>query len=150
MSFNPHPPLTGFPIVLATLIVGSEILAYIFKNQSIKIRKAGKLFVLLSCFLAPITYYSGYWGAELASQSFKVSDEIISEHQMFAKVYLATLVVSGLFVALSFEIEKKKSVSKLFRISYSIVMLLTFVAALLVSRQGGLLVFEHGAGVYAR
>jgi len=145
MSFNPHPPLSGFPVVLASLIASSEILAYFFKNHSKKIRAAGKLFVVLSCVFAPLTYYTGYWGAELASQSFKVSDELISRHQMFAKLYLASLVLSALFVAMSYEIKENKT----FKIAYSIVMLLTFVAAVLVSQQGGLLVFEHGAGVFA-
>lgn len=144
MSFNPHPPMSAFPVVLASLVAGTEILSYFWNSESENLRKFAKLVLAISFIVSPLTYYSGYWGAEVASQSFHVSDELISYHQMFAKLYLVALVTCGLFALLElFDPEKRKSI----KLAFSAVVVVNLLAAILVSRQGGILVFKHGAGV---
>jgi uncharacterized membrane protein len=147
MSFNPHPPLSAFPSVLATLIFLAEIGSFFFISQKDNLRRLAKALLAACLFISPITYYSGYWGAEMASKTFKISDELISYHQMFAKIYLITLVSCGLFALLEvFDPLKRKAL----RLAFSVMVVLNLVAAILVSRQGGILVFEHGAGVSAK
>ena len=146
MDFNPHPPLSAFPIALACLVALCEVVSYFWKEKSSELRTVGKWVLVSSFIFSPLTYYTGYWGAELASKTFEVSDELISYHQMLAKLYLATLVTCALFALMdTFDKENRPFV----KFGYSTLVALTLFAAIMVSRQGGKLVFEHGAGVSA-
>ena len=138
--FNPHPPLAGFPFVILVLIASIEALNAV-KPAVISKEVANVLLVLL-CIISPLTYYAGYWGAEQASQTFTVSEDVIANHQLFAKMYLISLVPTMTFGQL-----KSRGNSKIILVFYYLSLLLTLTLVSYASFLGGDLVFSHGAGV---
>ncbi len=142
--YNPHPPLSGFPFTLTTIAVVITIIAP-FTNNSISLRNFGGKIFLLACIITPITYFSGYWGLDHAEKSFKISAELIEEHQNVAQLSLFFYIITLLFYFLSMALPEKKLISTL----YTLLLLLTFGCTALTSFKGGELVFTHGAGVSA-
>ena len=141
---NPHPPLTAFPLVLTTLLLGAECVSR-WWNPPFTRRFAAVILRIL-CVAAPITYYSGYWGAEFANQTFAVSDELIASHQALAKFYLISLVPC---LTLSIVLGTAEPPRPGLRLLYLAFVWLSFILVVLTGSQGGELVFEHGAGVTA-
>ncbi len=142
--FNPHPPLTAFPLVLTTLVVVAECASRWWKRDAA--RRFASVLLRILCAIAPVTYYSGYWGAEYANQTFQVSDDIIAWHQALAKFYLMSLIPC---LALSIAIGSESESKPWLRLLYLASLLLSFALVLLTGAQGGDLVFMHGAGVSA-
>ena len=151
--FNPHPPLTGFPLVVLVLAAGAECIAATglpwlsASKMSItaECRRFSAILVKLLCVLAPITYYSGYWGSSFANQSFKIAEETIAAHQALGKSLIISLIPLLLFLLLSEQTPERA----LLRVCYRVFLSISLLLVILTSRQGGNLVFEHGAGVYA-
>ena len=140
---NPHPPLSGVPSTLLCLIVGAELLSYFWKQDSCRSFARTLLYVL--CVAAPITYYSGYFGSDFASQSFSVPEDAISEHQAYAQFFLISLVPCLVLQLAARDAED--SLKKYLRGLYLALLVLSFSIGMLVSFKGGELVFRHGAGV---
>ena len=140
--FNPHPPLSGFPFILLSVALASEILSFFWQQENC--RKFALNCLWVACLVSPITYFSGYWGAEYANQSFSISEDVIANHQAWAKFYLISLVSTLLFSILSREYK-----TRLLRALFLLCLALSFSLASFTALKGGRLVFEHGAGVSA-
>lgn len=143
-SFNPHPPLSGFPFVLLSLVVIAELVSIFRKDSNGRGFSRNLLYIL--CLFAPMTYFSGYWGAELSSQSFVISQDLISTHQGWAQLFLLSLVPCLVLSLLESHSEK---VNLVLRYGFRVALLVCYALVILTSFQGGQLVFTHGAGVSA-
>ena len=140
----PHPALSGAPIGILLIILISEGLG-LFSKTPESYRRVSYFAVVCLVILSPFTYFTGYFAASDASQSFTVSQELIAEHQSFAKLFLLSLVPLFMFSVLRPKEVKLGTLNTLFYL-----FLLTSAAmVVLTSSHGGDLVFEHGAGVKA-
>jgi len=145
---NPHPPLSGFPIVLLILLCGGEILW--FCAPKTYQGPAVRIFLLVGTLLfVPLTYFSGDWGVDAANQAqiFKITTDQISFHQNTAKLLLLSVVPLLLFGLLKSSALYGRSITV--RISYLISLALSLTLCILTSYRGGELVFTHGAAVTA-
>lgn len=140
---NPHPPLSGVPSTLLCLIVGAELLSYFWQRDACRSFARTLLYIL--CIATPITYYSGYFGSDYASQSFSVPEDAIGEHQAYAQFFLISLVPCLVLQLAARDAED--SLKKYLRGLYLALLFLSFAIGLLVSFKGGELVFRHAAGV---
>ena len=145
---NPHPPLTGFPISICFLICLAEITKHQFKKE--QMQTICNFLTLCAVVIFPLTYYSGYWGAELVEKNF--DQRLIASHQALAKLFLFTCIPYVILRAtLAFEkyllgmiSENAKELIGTFLTCLSIVI---FALVIYTSYLGGNLVFQYGAGV---
>ena len=135
---NPHPPLTAFPFVIFTLLFIVEVLNLISKKEAYNSISLFLVFALIV--FSPITYYSGFWGADFASKDLV---EQIDNHQSYARFFLISLVP---FVLVYF-LKRQAVDNSGLRLIYYIFLLLSFTLVVYTSLLGGSLVFDHGAGV---
>ena len=142
--FNPHPPLTGFPSALLVVALFAELASIVRRNDSYS--QFGFQLVLVAVAIVPLTFFSGYWGAEAATKISQVSEEVIERHEGFARFLLlglAVLLIVGLMA------RRAEYGRKLFKSFYRLLLLGSVGLVIYVSYLGGNLVFEHGAGVKA-
>lgn len=139
--FNPHPPLTGFPIVITTLFIFIELYSLLKKKDL----KPLSVF-LLSCLLvfSISTFISGFFGFDYANTIKDVPENLVDQHQSFAKVHLILLVLMIIFYSLR---EFYNLGSKFFITSYFLILIIFALNIYYVGFLGGELVFKHGAGV---
>lgn len=139
--FNPHPPLTGFPIVITTLFILVELYSLLKKKDL----KPLSVF-LLSCLVvfSISTFISGYFGFDYANTIKEVPEELVDRHQSFAKVHLILLMLIIIFYSLK---EFYHLRSKFFIVSYFLTLIFFALNIYYVGFLGGELVFKHGAGV---
>lgn len=143
---NPHPPLSSVPAVLMTIVVAAELLSLIgTKLPRDKIKYFSFIVLIIACCLSPLTYFSGYYASEYASQSFQIKQEIIVNHQIYAQLYLLSIFPLMLFAYLQIKEPQKKALYYLF----CLFLVLSYSLLITTSYKGGDLVFEHGAGVKA-
>lgn len=145
---NPHPPFTGFPITICLLICIAEITKHLFKKN--EMNTVCNYLTVMGLILFPITYYSGYWGAEYVEKNF--DPKLIASHQALAKFFLFTCIPYCLLRSmLAFEKYLLGMISDYAKemIGTSLTCLSLAILALVMytSYLGGNLVFQHGAGV---
>ena len=144
LLFNPHPPLTGGPPTLVTCALLLEVLSLAYRKLAFH-DFSRKLF-LLACVIAPLTYFSGYFGQD-AAQSVLNNTDLSSEiaaHQFMAKMFLLSLFPTFVMIFLEdAAIEKKQLIRSL----YVVFLLISFTLVVLTADRGGDLVFEDAAGV---
>ena len=140
MDLNPHPPLSAFPLVIASLIVLLELANLKLKSKNI----STSIQVLIPCLLviSPLTFLSGYWGKEHANKTFQVNPDFIETHKLFAQGLLISLVPLAVFYYLNISRQAKS-------LYYYLALSLVVCLALYTGYKGGNLVFEHGAAVEA-
>lgn len=140
---NPHPPLAHAPLLLCTILIFEFLLSSSKRWTSVDVHPtfANYLLVLL-CLISPLTYYSGYWGADFANADFTVPEEAILSHQSIAQLFLISLIPLALFGVL-----RRQNPSAFTAVSYFLFLLLSFGIVVQGSRLGGSLVYEHGAAV---
>lgn len=145
-TFNPHPPLTAFPISLILLSCLIDIFSSILNKPDL--RTFSERLFYLACLLTPLTYYSGYWGLEFVDASKNVPKELLESHQASALMALICLLVSLLLLSLSKTAEKNQlPQARPIRLGYSLFLAFTCAAIVWTGYLGGTLVFEYGAGV---
>ena len=135
-----HPPLTGFPFVLLSCAVVSELCFLILGTDFWK--RNARVFFYTACIAAPFTYLTGYIGSEYANQSFEVPDEVIASHQSAALIFVLALYTTLLLDALA-RVSSNRMLDLLKRAG----LLTAFILCIWTSYQGGQLVFSHGAAV---
>ena len=139
---NPHPPLSGFPLVILSLIFLTELLQ-LYKPSDVRTLFVDGLLVALAIF-SPLTYFSGYIGVEYISDLSNVGSEYIENHQLIAKLFLLTLIPLLLLRILS---KKESAKRELLKKCYFVFLIVSFALVCCASFKGGELVFKHGAGV---
>ena len=97
--------------------------------------------------ITPLTYLSGYWGADFASQTFQVPEEVIGRHEAWGRFFLLLLLVTFL---LRFVASLASHGRRGLMISYYVVLLSALSCLAFTSFLGGDLVFSYGAGVSAK
>ena len=142
--FYPHPALSGAPAVLVFMVAASEVLA-LASNVPVNYRRVSYFSVACLVVVAPFTYFTGYFAAAEASQAFLVSQEVIAEHQSYAKLLMLSLVPLFLFSI----IRPRETKLGVLNILFFVFLLTTTLLVFITSNHGGDLVFEHGAGVRA-
>ena len=140
MDFNPHPPLSAFPLVIVSLLVLLELAQIKLKSE--KVSTATLVFVVCSLVITPLTFLSGYLGKEHANKTFKINPDLIEHHKLYAQALLISLVPLAVFYYLLLA-EKAR---KLF---YYLSLALVFGLVSFTGYKGGSLVFVHGAAVEA-
>ena len=144
---NIHPPLSAFPVTIVVLLVIAE--AAQLTSRSFQPRHVSTFLLVVLALFFPITYLSGYIGAEYAldpSATFSVSAEQIDLHRNLAQLSLFSLVPLLLLGYLRYLGDScGQSIKWLYRASVLVYALLVCATGYL----GGQLVFTHGAGVYA-
>ena len=148
---NPHPPLTGFPITISVLICIAEIGKHLGRKNEFNI--VCNFLTLAALVIFPLTYYSGYWGAEFVDKNF--NQKLIASHQALAKFFLFTCIpYCMLRAALAFEKFLlgmiSNSVKELLETSLTCLSLAILALVIYTSYLGGNLVFEHAAAVTVR
>ncbi len=136
---NIHPPLSSFPGVILTLVVVAELYAA-FRKSAPAAQLARTLLTIL-LFIAPLTYFSGYVGEEYAKH---VDKDVIGWHENFAKLFLLSLVSTGIFAYARTIATTRANLIGSF---YYLLLSVTYGLILYVSFLGGGIVFEHGGGV---
>lgn len=141
--FNPHPPLAHAPLLICSLLLVEFALEKSRRWTSIEIHPSfSNYLVIVLCLVSPLTYYSGYWGADFANAAFKIPEEAILYHQSIAQFFLISLIPIALFAVL-----RRQNPSMFTSLGYFLFLLMGFSIVLFGSRQGGKLVYEHGAAV---
>lgn len=139
---NPHPPLTGFPIVIASLLLVLEAIGFlgVVKNHFVV-----RNFLLIALLITtPLTFFSGYFGAEVARTISNTNQDIIGYHQAYGRATLLALVPLLLFGAADFVTSYNKSSV---RVGFITFMCLFWLITGYTSYLGGELVFRYGAAV---
>ena len=137
-SYNPHPLLSSFPFVICLIIFITEIVNF-YCNDSYK--KTTLYLLILFFIFTIITFISGYIGAEYANLSFKVPLELIEKHELYARIFILSLIPIVLFYYLLTSSDK---IYLKTRIAFSLLLLLIIS---FVSYHGAQLVYSYGAGV---
>lgn len=138
---NFHPFLSAFPVVLINLAFFAEIFI-IFSKDNSNWRWLSRLLILLSFLFTAAAFFSGYFAAESASQSFVVSPEVIAIHHNWGRALLFLLLPTLIF---SYLREDRLVFAWIFRI----LLVLAWSVTLYTGYLGGDLVFSKGAGVTA-
>lgn len=135
-----HPIFASFPFVLLFVIFITELVAFFGDTNTWRV---------FSCYLACLlgifsiaTYYTGFYDAERANITFQVSEEVISQHQASAKLFLMSLIPTVLF-----SIIRAIKPNEILHWIYTPCLVLSLILGGLTSHRGGELVFKHGASV---
>lgn len=146
--FNPHPPLTGFPLVLLVLLAVVEFFRCGFGRKDLD-RPADLLLIALAVF-TPLTFFSGYFAASDAEQTFVVAPEAIETHRAFGRLLVIFLVPTLLTAVLSrTALSSGNPAASKLNGAYLLFLSATIAVAVYTGYLGGSLVFDHGAGVRA-
>jgi len=145
--WNPHPPLSGFPFVLVVLLALSELCAVFGTNGDTRRKNSAFLLICAAIFI-PLTYYSGYFGADFASNTFVVPEDAMLEHQLWAKAALFLFLGSALVFALTRAVDQNNpGLRQKLSLVYRLLLIILLAVLARASFLGGELVFSHGAGL---
>ena len=139
---NPHPPLTGFPPVIAVLLLAYEGLCY--KFPSLDQRSFRLLLNLALTIFTALTYFSGFFGREIASPDL-LEGAYVATHEGYARMALILACLQLLLLALrELAPAGRRGIGRgLYLINLVAVCGMLWYTATL----GGELVFDHGMGV---
>ena len=143
MPFNPHPPLTSFPIAGAVLLALLELAATRVAQERASFARRF-LLAAYGVFIA-LAYFSGSWGLEHAMQPdlpHPLADGAANAHQSIARLCLILA-----FPLLLFGFLLTAAAPRWIRAAYVVVLTLSTLLMLYTGLLGGRLVFEHGAAV---
>ena len=142
--YNVHLPFTGVPFALILAAVIFEA-AGIFCRWNEGSKVAHKVLLLL-LILAPITYFTGYWGADDANHTFQVPLDVIETHRSYGRLFLLVFIPTVLCSSLRAAAERRIYALELIYFAF---LAASLVLVVIASSHGGALVFESGAAVRA-
>lgn len=146
MISNVHPPVAGFPIaffILAFLLEGAAFFGLPDKLKAV-LASAALVVVIAAVCAVVVAFVTGYWGADMAAQSFNPPEDVISYHHRLGRLLLFAVVPLAVFAYLREGAEYCRGV---FKTLYLITLLVCIGLSIFTSHLGGELVFRHGAGV---
>lgn len=142
---NPHPLLTSFPLVLLWLVLAAELWLLLVRpwpwaTSMIRVHLVAAVFATMAAF------FSGYQASELANQTFRVPDSVISLHHAWGRALLFLVVVTAAAHEVALRAQFHRSA---FRTLYRVLLIASVISVSITNYLGGTLVFEHGAAVRA-
>ncbi len=135
-----HPIFASFPFVILTVVFLTELASY-FADTS-QWRVFACFLVCVATVMGLVSYYTGFYSAESAHATFKISEEIIGMHQSSAKLFILSMFPTVLFSILR-AIKRSEPIHWI----YTPLLICSLLLAGLASHRGGMLVFNEGAGV---
>ena len=145
---NPHPSISSFPIAILTLMVIAE-LAAMFRKDNERYSAIQRFLLLLLCVFAVIVYFSGYWAAEQANQTFHVAEDPVLTHQGYAKFSVLLVIPLVLLFFLRGSSSSSERSGRIISVLFRVWLATCWLFFGWTSALGGGLVFGHGAGVHA-
>lgn len=142
--YNFHPPLAAFPFALIFVVVLLEVLQLL--RGSLQFEQVIRVNLVIASIFAVLAFFSGYQANDLANQSFVVTDSQISQHHLFGKALLFSLIPC---LALRFLAPSAKHGAKVFWGIYYLLLTICFGLVMYTGYLGAELVFGHGAAVRA-
>ena len=141
---NLHPPLSGFPFVLLSLVLGAEIISLFWHSKKEQTRNFGYIALAVALLVTPLTYLSGYFDALGTNESLHTLSSAISEHQSYGKLLLFSMVPCLILASLRKGVKRG---IKWINLGYWVTLIICCSLVIATSMRGGWLVFKHGAGV---
>lgn len=135
-----HPILASFPFPLFVAAFLTEVLAYF--GHTTQWRLHSFFLVILGGLFSVAAYYAGYYQMSEASITFDIADSLIVEHQNVARMQLFSLTPLVLFAFI-----RAVKPNEFFHWMFIPFLILTLLLTSSASHKGGMLVFQHGAGV---
>jgi uncharacterized membrane protein len=142
MTYNLHVPVTNFPSSCIVILVVLELVSLLRPKTPLGPARG----ILLACYALSVTasFFTGYLAADNASQTFKVSDDLVAHHHVYGRWCLLSLIPLLTFGVLRTRAKYNRSVLNAF---YHLFLLISFLFVVYASHLGGELIFRHGAGV---
>ncbi len=140
LIFYLHPIFASFPFAILLVVFLTELACYFADTAQWRIFSC--FLVCIATILSLATYYTGFFSATNASLTFQVSEEVISMHQVSAKLYLLSI-----FPTVLFSILRAIKQSELLHWFFVPCLICSLLLSGLASHRGGMLVFQEGAGV---
>lgn len=141
---NLHPALSSLPTALLILVLIFEIFnKWITPNR---LDLAIRITIAIAAVSIGAAFYSGYNAAETADQTFKIADDLISNHHAWGRILLFVVIPCAL---LRFILPIAKHGGKIIEVIYIILLISLIGLSTATGFLGGELVFKHGAGVGA-
>lgn len=137
-----HPPLTAFPFALLTVVLLGELANLYFRST--KLDFVNRINLVFAALGASLAFASGYWEVDGVVERFSVDRDAVAEHYNLARLFLFSLVPT---VALKFVVAVATEKKRLLIGAYWVALVVSFALAICTGREGGELVFVHGAGV---
>lgn len=138
---NLHPFLSAFPPVLIIQAFVCELILLRAADREFW-KKVGRYTLVAALIFTAAAFFSGYFAAEDASQTFNVSQDVIANHHNFGRLLLFALIPVTLFSFL-------RDDSCRLNLLYLFFLAAALALVLYTGWLGGNLVFRHGAGVFA-
>ncbi len=136
-----HPPIVHFVIAIPVIVLLIEIINIIFNRRALSGFAFTFLFIL--CFIVLAAYATGSVDGKAAFDALSAA----GQEELKAHKALGSLIVIGAFVVLIFKFITVLSSHPLVRAVYILVLALFVGATLKQGKDGGELVYEHGANV---
>ncbi len=136
-----HPPIVHFVVAIPVIVLLIEIINIIFNRRTLSGFAFAFLFIL--CFIVLAAYATGSADGKEAFDALSIA----GQEELKAHKALGSLIVIGAFVVLIFKFITVLSSHPLVRAVYILVLALFVGATLKQGKDGGELVFEHGANV---
>ncbi|MBN2768062.1 MAG: hypothetical protein JXQ68_03095 [Campylobacterales bacterium] len=136
-----HPPIVHFIVAIPVIVLLVEIINIIFNRRTLS--GFAFSFLLALCFLVLVAYAAGSVDGKAAFDA--LSDA--GQEELKAHKALGAMIVIGAFVVLLFKFIAMLSSHPLVRATYILVLALFVGAILKQGKDGGELIYEHGANV---
>jgi uncharacterized membrane protein len=136
-----HPPIVHFVVAIPVIVLFIEIINIIFNRRTLSGFAFTFLFFL--CFIVLGAYVTG-------SVDGKETFDLLSsagQEELKAHKALGSFIVIGVFVVLIFKFIAVLSSHPLVRVVYILVLALFVAAVLKQGKDGGELIYKHGANV---
>jgi uncharacterized membrane protein len=142
--YNFHPPFSGFPFALLTVVVLAE--AGVIFWRSTRLEWVAFINLMLAGVFTLIAFLSGYQALRHASATFTVPDTAITQHYILGKIVLIAVLLS---VCLKICHMRAVYNRAFFGALYGVALFVAYSAVIYTGYLGGQLVFKYGAAVKA-
>ena len=136
-----HSPIVHFVVAIPVIVLLIEIINIIFNRRALSGFAFTFLFIL--CFIVLAAYATGSVDGKAAFDALSAA----GQEELKAHKALGSLIVIGAFVVLIFKFITVLSSHPLVRAVYILVLALFVAATLKQGKDGGELIYEHGANV---
>lgn len=138
-----HPVFASFPFVILVVVFLTELGSFFADTTQWRIHAC--FLVCIGAIAALVSYYTGYYSAEVASSAiatFRVPEDMIAQHQTSAKLFLLSMFPTTIFSLL-----RSIKDNEFMHWIYTPCLICSLLLAGVASHRGGMLVFKEGAGV---